>query len=692
MKPPKPIVRAFYVSIFLIFCSVSHAQQKIKILDGTKKVGQFSVELKHNLPGKPTVSFDGNGGEVEVESDVNSFILHMSNFLWYEMEGQPEISFDTEEIKFDSKAKAAINQKTKVVSLKPIENYIREIYFEIEGKGDVKLNIPFTYKGGKGQFTQSFRIVTPSDKLEELSSSDIGKIWREVDTESKSEVEEFLTTYGELPKANRYVKLANKAETVIEAREMLEKEQKKLDESKLVDARGSDSDDIDELDNEKLVEDVKAIVDSLYKDEPEEEDFKLYNLSIIHKDDISIIKVANTEMPLQLNLKKVGEEEMNLLNTINIPAFTRDSAVELSAGLLNENRIKGAFNELNIVNAQGLEVYKTAALLENKAQKKSNTKLLIYALSFLLVSLGVFAFLNKRNKEKRQAENKKKIQQKMAQNKVTAEQSMDTKPGKLTTNDSVPTSNSEKKGKIVIGQKTALRKASELTPKSSVARSTGLSSRKIKITKKKVAGKPIPYADFVKLVNANKTVNLNLSHIWLDSKIQNVYLTPEFIGDLDAFLAESSSDGIQNELQGAIPEVGGFMMGRFSDHQDALQVLVEKFVPFVPEYNDVFKIEIGTKTIVDELGDAQDKNPDLEVIGWFHTHPGHGLFLSTSDLSVQRHFPSDYQVAMEIDSLTKGLDMSIFTRQSSGRMNNSTDRKEGVGWFQWVDIENSNLN
>ncbi len=47
---------------------------------------------------------------------------------------------------------------------------------------------------------------------------------------------------------------------------------------------------------------------------------------------------------------------------------------------------------------------------------------------------------------------------------------------------------------------------------------------------------------------------------------------------------------------------------------------------------------------------------------------------------------------MEIDSLTKGLDMSFFTRQSTGRMNNSVDRKEGVGWFQWVEIENNNLN
>ena len=47
----------------------------------------------------------------------------------------------------------------------------------------------------------------------------------------------------------------------------------------------------------------------------------------------------------------------------------------------------------------------------------------------------------------------------------------------------------------------------------------------------------------------------------------------------------------------------------------------------------VFKIEIGTQTLVQELGDAQDTHPDKDVIGWFHTHPGHGLFLSNSDLS-----------------------------------------------------------
>ena len=154
-------------------------------------------------------------------------------------------------------------------------------------------------------------------------------------------------------------------------------------------------------------------------------------------------------------------------------------------------------------------------------------------------------------------------------------------------------------------------------------------------------------------------------------------------------MKEENLSKMQSELQGAIPEVGGFLMGNHCFVDDVhIDVIIDEFVPFVPEYHDVFKIEIGTQTLVQELGDAQDKHPTMDVIGWFHTHPGHGLFLSNSDLSVQKHFSQPYQIAMEIDSLTERLDTAFFSRKSSGRMNNVEHRKKGTQWFTWKKIEN----
>ena len=122
------------------------------------------------------------------------------------------------------------------------------------------------------------------------------------------------------------------------------------------------------------------------------------------------------------------------------------------------------------------------------------------------------------------------------------------------------------------------------------------------------------------------------------------------------------------------------------NQQEKFDLAFEKFVPFVPEYNDVFRIEIGTATLVQELGDAQDKYPDMAVLGWFHTHPGHGLFLSNADLAVQKHFPSMFQVAMEIDSMTPQLDTAFFSYNSAGFPNNYHVKKQNTTWMSWVNL------
>lgn len=695
MIPQKTIQRVLLCLFCLLIYGHSQSQQKIQIKDGTKDVGHFSVEIFHNLPGKPMNSFSGNGGKIEVKQESNSFVLKLQNFLWYE--GETELMFNLDDITFKSSAQASVKQENKQVSLKSIPNYIREIYFQIDGTGNVKMSIPFSYDGGKGKFLQDFTISTKQEAVQELSSKDIREIWNDVDDKSKSEVMSFLEKYGDLSSAKKYIKKADRALEDINSRELLAAEEARIQGKNKPQKQVARIEIIEEgeLDSEKLVEDVTSIVDSLNLGDEMLEELRLFNLSLINGDDIKLIEVAEKEMPLQMNLKEVGENEMELINSIPVPTFSRDSAIEINQSLLDENNIKGIFNEYSIINAQGVELFKSNIVLQNKATDATKTNYLIYGLLALLLGLGGFVFFNSKKKKKQQEESKKKIQQKIAENKETSAKINQDAPkiGAQNTHEGVPSEKAGAKGKIVIGQKKQEMTANKLVPEHSVPRKNAtISTGKIKITKKKKSGQAIEYAEFVKLVNASKTVNVNLGHLWSDTRIQNVYLTPEFIQDLDQFLAESSNEGIQNELQGAVPEVGGFLMGRFAENDKSLQVLVEKFVAFVPEYNDVFKIEIGTKTVVDELGDAQDKNPLLEVIGWFHTHPGHGLFLSTSDLAVQRHFPADYQVAMEIDSLTKGLDMSFFTRQSTGRMNNSVDRKEGVGWFQWVEIENNNLN
>jgi proteasome lid subunit RPN8/RPN11 len=42
--------------------------------------------------------------------------------------------------------------------------------------------------------------------------------------------------------------------------------------------------------------------------------------------------------------------------------------------------------------------------------------------------------------------------------------------------------------------------------------------------------------------------------------------------------------------------------------------------------------------------------PELQIVGWYHTHPGLGVFMSGTDLKTQRlHFGQPWQVAIVID-------------------------------------------
>lgn len=43
-------------------------------------------------------------------------------------------------------------------------------------------------------------------------------------------------------------------------------------------------------------------------------------------------------------------------------------------------------------------------------------------------------------------------------------------------------------------------------------------------------------------------------------------------------------------------------------------------------------------------------NSNLRVVGWWHSHPGFGCFLSNTDLITQQYFfPESYQVALVVD-------------------------------------------
>lgn len=177
---------------------------------------------------------------------------------------------------------------------------------------------------------------------------------------------------------------------------------------------------------------------------------------------------------------------------------------------------------------------------------------------------------------------------------------------------------------------------------------------------------------------------VKLSDFWSASKVNNVYLSNEAINDIDQFVKTENRKSMEKEVD--VPEVGGFLLGQIRKRVPELDVTVDKFVPITTAEQNVYTVEFGSNAWV-ELAELQEDHPEMELIGWFHTHPGHGLFLSRPDLKIQHGFFSkDHQIAMEIDPLTDNMDTAFFSWKSNGKMNNTEDKSTELGWFKWGDI------
>lgn len=189
-------------------------------------------------------------------------------------------------------------------------------------------------------------------------------------------------------------------------------------------------------------------------------------------------------------------------------------------------------------------------------------------------------------------------------------------------------------------------------------------------------------------IPGDDAVVVDLNKVWPDTIVGQVFFQKNMLTSLHDFLEEHQWKEVREHNNTSIPEVGGFLMGTFMENpeNDQYDIHIINFVPVTPEKHDVYKIEFGTAAWT-ELADIQDQYNHLNTIGWFHTHPGHGLFLSMPDLRIQKgFFGLPYQVAMEIDPLSRDIDMAIFTQKRNGDINNSSDRLNNIGWYRWNDI------
>lgn len=98
-------------------------------------------------------------------------------------------------------------------------------------------------------------------------------------------------------------------------------------------------------------------------------------------------------------------------------------------------------------------------------------------------------------------------------------------------------------------------------------------------------------------------------------------------------------------------EIGGFLLGGL--YEDGRQfVEVRRFLPATGTRGDAASLVFTHDTWRDLNARVHNEFPDELILGWHHTHPNFGIFLSAHDLFIQRNFFSNpWQIAMVVDPI-----------------------------------------
>ena len=121
-------------------------------------------------------------------------------------------------------------------------------------------------------------------------------------------------------------------------------------------------------------------------------------------------------------------------------------------------------------------------------------------------------------------------------------------------------------------------------------------------------------------------------------------------GALPLFLNESTLDQIlEYSATETRKEIGGFLIGNV--YQDETPYIhIEHFLPASDTNSKSGSVTFTHQTWEKLREQIESGYPDHKVMGWHHTHPGMGIFLSNYDRFIHHHFfDCPWQIAMVVD-------------------------------------------
>lgn len=153
-------------------------------------------------------------------------------------------------------------------------------------------------------------------------------------------------------------------------------------------------------------------------------------------------------------------------------------------------------------------------------------------------------------------------------------------------------------------------------------------------------------------------------------------------------------NGVLEQVMGHIREnvrveCGGILVGhpfQNLDDPDMTFVVVTASIAQDSSSHSVAHFTVGPKEIEATRGEMQKMYPGWTSVGWYHSHPGHGVFLSGQDMQIVRSiYNAEWHLALVVDPKSNE---AAFFRGSEGErlpawieLSTMPETVRAIGWY-----------
>ncbi|MHA1792412.1 MAG: hypothetical protein ACTSVI_07190 [Promethearchaeota archaeon] len=119
----------------------------------------------------------------------------------------------------------------------------------------------------------------------------------------------------------------------------------------------------------------------------------------------------------------------------------------------------------------------------------------------------------------------------------------------------------------------------------------------------------------------------------------------------DVYIYEDVLEEIEARCRNNVYEIIGNLIGNVYQWRGKEYVIIIGYV----FSEQIEKSPIFTKVIDGALGEMakqkEERYPDSIIVGWWHSHPDLGVFLSSVDISTMEMYDKTYHVALVVDPI-----------------------------------------